>query len=134
DDGFGGARLLLAHQVAYLAEHAGGQLGGQRGLAGGSLADRVDHVFGGAVLHEVAGGARPDGVDEHLPVGVHGEDHHLGPRELVAHAAGGGHAVEHGHGDVHEHDVGTELLGQPDGLLAVGGLADDVEAVLLHGA
>ena len=35
-----------------------------------------------------------------------------------------------GHPDVHEHDVGGELLGLGDGVLAVLGLADDLDALL----
>ena len=37
-----------------------------------------------------------------------------------------------GHGDVHEDDVGPQLLGQADGLVAVAGLAHDVEALVGH--
>src|SRR5262249_52972542 len=44
--------------------------------------------------------------------------------------AGGGDAVEAGHSDVHEYDVGEVLLGEADGVVAVGGLADDVDVVL----
>ena len=41
-------------------------------------------------------------------------------------AARGLDAVQLGHGDVHHHDVGLQLLGQFDGFAAVGGLADDL--------
>ena len=42
------------------------------------------------------------------------------------------HAVEGGHGHVHEDDGGPKFFGQADGLGAVGCLAHDVEAVVLH--
>ena len=45
---------------------------------------------------------------------------------------GGGDAVEHRHLHVEDDEVGPELLGELDGLLAVAGLADDVVALLLE--
>lgn len=39
--------------------------------------------------------------------------------------AGGLDAVEVGHADVHDHDVGAGAAGKPDGLAAGAGLADD---------
>ena len=53
-----------------------------------------------------------------------------GADPLLADLLGGADAVEDRHLDVHDDDVGPELLGQRDGLLAVAGLADDVVAVL----
>ncbi len=47
---------------------------------------------------------------------------------------GGLHAVEDGHGDVHQDDVGSQLEGQAEGLVAVGGLAHHLEALVLQGA
>ena len=44
-------------------------------------------------------------------------------------AAGGLDAVHLGHRDVHQDHVGLELAGQPHRLVAVGRLADDVEAL-----
>lgn len=42
---------------------------------------------------------------------------------------GGLDAVQFGHPDVHEHDVGIEVRHQRDGLRAVARLADDVDVV-----
>ena len=53
---------------------------------------------------------------------------------MLVELAGGLDAVEHRHGDVHEHDVGPQLGRQAQGLLAVGRLADDLEPLLLHRA
>ena len=43
---------------------------------------------------------------------------------------GGRDAVELGHLDVHDDQIGTQLGGEGDGGLAVSGLADDLEAVV----
>ena len=43
---------------------------------------------------------------------------------------GGGQSVEDGHLDVHDDEVGLDLLGELDGLLAVARLTDDVVALL----
>ena len=79
------------------------------------LPERLDEVAEGArlarLLHDVALGERRHHHDRHLTVG---EDL---PRRLDA--------VELGHADVHEDDVGLELRGQAHGLGAVARLADD---------
>ena len=51
----------------------------------------------------------------------------LGTRSWIG--PGGLDAVDAGHADVHEHDVGGELLGLDDRLFAVLGLGDDVDAL-----
>ena len=48
-------------------------------------------------------------------------------------ALGGGHTGEHGEREVHEDDVGTEVLGQLDGLLSVGRLPHHLVAGVLQG-
>ena len=55
---------------------------------------------------------------------------HVG--QLRREPPGGGHPAEHGHLQVHQHDVGPSLARELDGLLAVGGLADDVDADVLE--
>ena len=69
---------------------------------------------------------------KHLLVGVHREHDDADVGHVLFDLAGGLHAVHLGHGDVHQDDVGLEVLGQADGLLAVAGLADDVEALVGH--
>ena len=44
--------------------------------------------------------------------------------------AGGFDPVEAGHAHVHQHDVGFQFGGELDGLIAVGGFADDLEVVV----
>ena len=105
--------------------------GESAGVAVGGHADGLGDLLGGAVLHQVARRAGPDGVGEHLLVGVHREHDAPGSSVPVARIEPGGlHAVHLGHRHVHQDDVGLELGGQAHGLLAVVGLADDVEALV----
>ena len=87
---------------------------------------------------DVAGGERLDDVGH--DAGVAGPLDELGLAErrehddradpLLADLLGGGDAVHDRHLDVHDDDVGLELDGHLDGLLAVAGLADDLVAGL----
>ncbi len=58
-----------------------------------------------------------------------GEDDDAGGRRTGGDPAGGLDAVEHGHPDVHHHDVGAQFLGEADGLGAVPGLADHLQVL-----
>jgi hypothetical protein len=58
------------------------------------------------------------------------DDLRLGQAGVSDDLAGGGQAVEHGHADVHQHDVGAFPLGEQDGLFAVTGLADHLDVGL----
>ena len=49
---------------------------------------------------------------------------------LLVDAPGGLDPVDVGHADVHQDHVGQELVRHADGLVAVGGFAHDVEAVI----
>jgi hypothetical protein len=51
-------------------------------------------------------------------------------RQRSGEPAGGLDAVQLGHRDVHDDDVGLQLLGQPDGFPAVAGLAGDLHVGL----
>src|SRR5207245_11182942 len=64
---------------------------------------------------------------------VHGDEYRAGLGARLTQPAGGLDPVEHRHGDVHQYELGAELDGRADCLLAVAGLAYDVEAGLLHG-
>ena len=52
-------------------------------------------------------------------------------REQVADLPGGLDPGERGHPHVHEHDVGDQVLGLLDGLLAIGGLTHEFDVGLL---
>ena len=67
-------------------------------------------------------------------VGVHREHDDGDAGRALGDEPGRLDAVEHGHGDVHQHHVGLQLLGQAGRLVAVARLADHLEALVLHGA
>ena len=77
----------------------------------------------------VAAGAAADGLDDELPVVVGGEHDHPDLGVVVAELAGGLEAVHLGHPDVDQRDVGVLRADQVEQLLAVGGLAHDLDAV-----
>ena len=117
---FGGALHVVAEDVA-------GDGGGEVGFAGGGGADAFDKFFGGGVLENVAAAA---GAEDFVEVGVivvHGEGDDADGGEEVVDASGGGDAVEFGHADVHDDDLGLEFFGEGDGFEAVFGFADDFE-------
>jgi hypothetical protein len=92
--------------------------GGRRDehLPGLHPGEDVDHLGQRAVLRDERRGAGLRGPDD--PVGVavgghHGDD---GVRRDLADPAGGGQPVLAGHLDVHDHDVGLQLLRHGDRL------------------
>jgi hypothetical protein len=58
------------------------------------------------------------------------DDAHAAQRRVGGDRLGGLQAVEAGHADVHQHDVGDEAARRVGRLVAVGGLADHLDAVL----
>src|SRR6202046_1658967 len=80
------------------------------------------------VFGEVAARAGPQRLDDRAVVGVGGEHDDRDPRMLGDEAAGGADAVEHRHVQVEQDRVGLVLGHQGQGLLAVGGGADHVDA------
>jgi hypothetical protein len=97
--------------------------------AGREGADRLLDLLGGRVLREVA--ARPGlkGREERLVVRVGREDQHVRCRQRAADDAGRLGTVQLGHAAVHEHDVGRGVASELDGLVPVGGGADDLDVV-----
>ena len=63
-----------------------------------------------------------------------GEDDDLGAGRLLDDLLGRSDAVDRGHFDVHDHDLGLLGLGQVDRFKAVGGLTDDFDVVVLEQA
>ena len=83
------------------------------------------------VLEQVARRAGEHGVEHRALVGRDGEHEHRAVRRGVEHAARGLDARHAGHVDVHHDDVGLELRGLLDRLVAATRLGDDLEAVVL---
>ena len=94
-----------------------------------SGADRALDLLGAGVLGEVAAGAGPQGGEERVVVGVGGEHQRLGSPGARRGSGGLLRAVHRGHAQVHEHDVGVQVACELRGLDAVGGCADDLDAV-----
>ena len=82
------------------------------------------------VLVDVTGGARAQGGDDRALLGEAGDDQHPGGVVQFAELAERLDAVHAGHLDVHQDDVGPQLLGAGDALGAVRRLADDLDVVL----
>jgi hypothetical protein len=93
-------------------------------------ADRADEILGRAALDDEAPGA---GVQRRLQdvglggAGVEDDRGRIRPRgDLAAERD----AVDRGHADVRDHDVGAPALGKLEQLAAVAGLSDDAQVVL----
>ena len=132
----GGQRLDLFGSPAggrpadeFLDETAGYRRGEQR-VTGGDGADGVGEVGSADVLEQEAAGSRSDGgVD--VFVQVEGRQHeHPGRRRSAGDRFCCLDAVEYGHADVHQHDIGIQGSAGSDGLLAVGRLAHDLDVGL----
>ena len=98
----------------------------QRVTDGGG-AHRLEQQLRTAVFEDEAGGAVAQ-RDLDVLVGVEGRGDDDSQRRLHVGAGeepGGGEAVEHGHPDVEQADIGPDPLGQFDGRTTVVGLADN---------
>ena len=100
-------------------------------LPGKDLADGLDQLVVGAVLEQVAHGPGLEHPGHEALVGVHGQGDDPAAQLLADDMARGVHAVQVVHGDVHDDDVGAQLLGQADGFAAVLGLGDHLQALFL---
>ncbi len=104
-------RARLVREVGQLA-HPGQDLGGDRGLQHGLAAGRGQHGLDepgrGGVLEQVADGAGAQGRED-LVVAVEGrQDEHPHVGMFDAQPLRRRDAVEDGHPQVHEHDVGSQ--------------------------
>jgi hypothetical protein len=59
-----------------------------------------------------------------------GELDDVDPAELLVGPEGGWRRCHGGHADVHQHHVGSEVLGQADAFVAVGRFRDDLDVGL----
>ena len=82
------------------------------------------------VLDHDAAGADLEGLDDLLGADGAGEEDDLDGGRPIHDGAHGLNAGEAGHVDIEEEDVGEELEGLGDGFIAIGALADDIEAGL----
>ena len=96
-------------------------------LAARDLLDRAQQRLVRRLLQDVALRARLEAAAEHAALAVRGEDEDGAVRHLFHQLLRRLEPVHAGHADVHDHDVGPAALGERDGGLAVGGLADDAD-------
>lgn len=114
-------------RTSEIAVHATGDRSRKDGAASGDDANGLDDLRAGRALEDVAGGARPHGGVEAAVVVAHGEHEHRTGEAVTQDAAGGLDAVDAGHLQIHQHDIGMERCGRGDHLVSVGCLADEVE-------
>jgi hypothetical protein len=123
-------------RVGQLGDEAVEQLPGHRGgeqrVPGGDHPDRLDQVLGRDVLEQEPAGPGAQ-RRQHVLVEVEGGQDQHPDRVLDAvagQAPGRLDPVHAGHADVHEHDVGPDVPGQPHRLGPIGRLPDHLEARL----
>jgi hypothetical protein len=118
--------------VSRAAGRAAGHRRGQQGVAGGHDLDGVDQVLGGDVLEQEPAGPGAQRRQDVLVEVEGGQDQHPDRvlDALAGQAAGRLDPVHAGHADVHQGHVGPDVAGQPDRLVAVGRLADHLQAGL----
>ena len=119
-----------AAAFADAVEQPAGNAARERGLAADDAPQERRDLLGGLRLQQVAGGTRPDRRQEVLLGVRRREDDDLAVRRLLSDAGQRGEPVHPGHGQVEEHEIGLQPLCGGDRLLAVGRVADDLEALL----
>ena len=96
-------------------------------LAARDLLDRAQQRLVRRLLEDVALRARLEAAAEQAALAVRGEDEDGGVGHLLGEDLRRLEPVHAGHADVHDHDVRAAALGERDGGLAVGGLADHAD-------
>ncbi len=97
--------------------------------AAGGGTDRVVHLLGTRALEQVAARTGADRAEDGVVVLVHGEHQDPQPRVAADEEPGRLDAVELRHLDVHHDDIRLRLPDHVQRLAAVGGRADDLDAV-----
>ena len=86
-------------------------------------------MFGVAGLEHVASGSGAHGLDHELAIVVGRQHDHADLGELLPDLASRLQAIHLRHADVQENDVRRGLLHEPQGFLAVRGLAHDLDVL-----
>ena len=113
-----------------------GHGGGEQRPAIGRGPHAQQQLLGRSVLEQESAGPGPEGCVYVLIQVVGGQDDDtdlmggLAVRLPRRDTAGGGQPVQQRHPDIHQHDVGPGLAGQPHRFLAVAGLPDHRQAWL----
>ena len=96
-------------------------------VAGRGAADSGDDFVSAGVLHQVTGGAEGDGAGDVGGVVVRAEHHDGAAGKFGAELAEDAEAVDAGHSDVEQNDVGAVTAGEAERFVAVGGVAQDLD-------
>src|SRR6266446_223268 len=102
----------------------------EKGFAGIDRFDGAHQFLQGGFFEHIATRAGLDDAQDIIGVAVHREDEDFYVGKFTMQEFGDRQAVHEGHVDVHEDDIGQDLLGFANGFEAIGGFADDDEAFL----
>jgi hypothetical protein len=122
----------LGGAFAHLLEQPARDGARECGLAFGHALEELDDALRRLGLEQIAGGTAADRGQQVLLGAGCGEDDDLAVGRCLAQARERGQAVELGHREVEQHEVGLEAARGVDRLEAVAGLPDHVEAALLE--
>ena len=114
-----------------VGDEAPGHAGREQRVAPGDHPDRLEQLGWFGVLDQEAASPGAEGLVD-VFVGLEGsQDDDLDPGQVLVgrDAPGGFQAVDAGHPDVHQDDVGALAAGEVHGLLAIRGLTDDVQVL-----
>jgi len=104
--------------------------GGEERFAACDHADRLDEPLGRLGLEQKAGGARLQRFVDVLIQSVCGQDQDPSPGSRIGEASGRLNSVQDRHPDVHQYDIRIQRRNQAQRLLAIGGLARDLDPSL----
>jgi hypothetical protein len=107
-------------------------LDGQAGAAVGDLADRTEDLVGSGALHQVPDRTRAQHLEHRGSVFERRQRDHPGPGRAALDLTSRARAASGRHLHVHQSHVGKLLLGERDGLVGVGRLADQQHPVLVR--
>ena len=119
----------LLHELVKSADEIDDAAASDPVIAAGDGANGGGDVLGDGILNNDAAGADLEGLDDLLGADGAGEQDDFDGGRAVHDGAHGFNAGEARHVDVEEEDVGEQLEGLGDGLIAVGAFADDFEAL-----
>src|SRR5208283_5305352 len=106
--------------------------GDAEGEVGLFLADGInsgEEDAAGVIFQDVAASSGFDDLLNELVGFMHGEDKDLGVGRGLANAAGGVHAIQKGHANIEDGDIGLEPGGFFDGVAAVNGFGANLPAL-----
>ena len=120
----------LGGQAAILVQQAGANVGFDGHAARGHRANALDEGGGAFVFEEIAARAGQHRALHELGIVIHAQGDHARVGAPVHDLTDRVDAAPAGHVQIHQGDIGPQLLGQPDARLRVAGFADDDQSFL----